>query len=659
MHKSFHVTSSFIYPLGVYFVPEGLHISVICEEKTDCGILLFDKNHKNGVKIPFLPEGRKGNIYAMLLQGYHVKDCSYLFYQGEELFQDPYAYALENERKYGEQKENPCRCKVALDAFDWEADKAPVIPFEESIFYMLHVRGFTKHRSSGVHAKGTYAGILEKIPYLKELGITAVILMPAYEFDEIMRKEKQPLSMEQAVLSYKEKPEDAKDQDADYRINYWGYQEGLYFLPKYAYSSKKDAVTEFKDMVKTLHQNGIEVLMQFYFPPTVGYMKMLDILKHWVLEYHIDGFHLMGANIPLQMFRKEPLFAETKLIGEKDDFSTSYKEDEDRNYQIDYRNFGYMNDSFLYDMRRLLKGDANMIESLVYHCRKNPIDRGIVNYIAKQDGFRLYDLVSYNHKHNEANGEDNQDGNPENFSWNCGVEGKSRKKNIMELRLRQMKNALTFVLLSQGAPLLYSGDEFANSQDGNNNPYCQDNSVCWIKWNHSKMGEELLSYTKELIALRKAHAILHMKTPLKGMDYLSCGYPDISFHGREAWMPSTSSESRCLGIMYCGDYAKNGDISNNRLLYIGINMHWTTQQFGLPQIPKGMEWFRVLSTEAKNPEDEIDLSTEQEALLHIQIPPRTIRIYGTRLEKSSKDRDGIDRTFRGKKNKSKEMQESS
>ena len=255
MQKTFHVATSSIYPLGVCFVPEGLHVSAVCEQKTECGIFLYDKKHKNGIKIPFPEEGRKGNVHSMLLKGYQDRNCSYLFYRGNELFQDPYAGAIVNERKYGEQKERPSRCKVLEHDYDWEADKTLAIPFEDSIIYLLHVRGFTKHRSSGVQAKGTYAGIVEKIPYLKELGITAVLLMPSYEFDEVFRTEKDLSGPEQLVIPCIERPE---NEETAKRLNYWGYQEGLYFLPKYTYSYAKDAVTEFKDMVKALHRNGIE-----------------------------------------------------------------------------------------------------------------------------------------------------------------------------------------------------------------------------------------------------------------------------------------------------------------------------------------------------------------------------------------------------------------
>ena len=226
MQKTFNVTTSSIYPPGVCFVPEGLHVSAVCEEKTDCGILLYDKKHKEGVKIPFPEEGRTGKVHSMLLKGYYDRNCSYLFYQGEELFQDSYARALVNERKYGESKETPVRCKVPAHDFNWENDRTLSIPFEESIFYLLHVRGFTKHRSSGVHAKGTYAGIVEKIPYLKELGITAVLLMPSYEFDEVFHSDRLPGQETSAVFS----PVVLGEKELTQRVNYWGYQEGLYFF---------------------------------------------------------------------------------------------------------------------------------------------------------------------------------------------------------------------------------------------------------------------------------------------------------------------------------------------------------------------------------------------------------------------------------------------
>ncbi len=620
MQKTFNVTTSSIYPPGVCFVPEGLHVSAVCEEKTDCGILLYDKKHKEGVKIPFPEEGRTGKVHSMLLKGYYDRNCSYLFYQGEELFQDSYARALVNERKYGESKETPVRCKVPAHDFNWENDRTLSIPFEESIFYLLHVRGFTKHRSSGVHAKGTYAGIVEKIPYLKELGITAVLLMPSYEFDEVFHSDRLPGQETSAVFS----PVVLGEKELTQRVNYWGYQEGLYFLPKYTYAASKDAVNEFKDMVKALHQNGIEVMMQFYFPPHISSVRIMEILKYWVSEYHVDGFWLMGVGLPMRMLCEEPLLAETKLLCDRgQSFSVEKHIGGDKRTRT-FRNHGVLNDAFLYDMRKLLKGDTDMIGRLISLCKENEEGRGIVNSIARQDGFRLADLVSYDNKHNEANGEFNQDGNDYNYSWNCGVEGRTRKKNILALRTKQMKNAMAFVLLSQGTPLIYSGDEFGNSQEGNNNPYCQDNPVCWIKWNLSRQGEELLAYTKELIHFRAKNPILHSEMPLRGMDYRSFGYPDISFHGKDAWRPETGSNSRSLGILYCCRYGALEE-EENHFFYIGINMYWDFYTFGLPQMPKEKAWVRLFTTD-----EQIVEEYGEDAPCNILVPPRTIVVYGTK-----------------------------
>lgn len=627
MQKAFQIEKTQAYPLGVCFWPEGMHISAVFEQtdlngvRQEIGVLLYDKRHKGGIKIPFPEENRTGSVYSMLLRDYQDRECSYLFYQGEHIFQDPYCRKLENSNRYGAVKKNLSKCKVQDSVYAWEGDTSLRTPYEDMILYSLHVRGFTKHRSSNVKCRGTYAGIVEKIPYLKELGITSLLLMPAYEFDELLVQENntQPMSMEQAVASYMQElpvQDDGAVQEITYKINYWGYQKGLYYIPKSGYAYSKDAVTEYKDMVKAMHQNGIEVLMQFYFPTDVSPIEMIDIMKYWVLEYHIDGFHVMGVNLPIELFMQEPLLAETKILTEQE-FHPQ------QNHSVGCRHLGRMTEGFLYDIRKFLKGDSNMMNPFLFYIRNNGSETGVVNYIAKWDGFRLADLVSYNHKHNEPNGEDNQDGTDYNCSWNCGAEGRSRKKNILELRTRQMKNAMTLLFLSQGTPLLYSGDEFGNTQEGNNNPYCQDNAVAWIKWNQMESGKELLAYTKMLIRLRKEHPILHSAAPLKGIDYLSCGYPDISFHGREAWRPDTGSASRSMGIMYCGYYGQIDGVKDDTLFYIGINMHWEVHNLGLPQPPKGKMWTLISSTFSKDDACSLTDGNAQE----IRIAPRTIEIY--------------------------------
>ncbi len=629
MKNQFKVTESRMEPMGVCFVEAGMHVAAAlpagenARTNTEFGIILYDRKHRDGLKVPFPKENRIGAVCSMLLKGYHDRNCRYLFYYGDRIFQDPYARAVEHTGKYGVPGEKMPKCRAAADEYEWNGDRPLNFSYAESIIYAIHVRGFTKHKSSGVSKKGTYAGILEKIPYLKELGITSLLLMPAYEFDEVLVNEAEtPMSMEQAVATYKQ-PLSSPEKQEVYRVNYWGYQKGLYRVPKSAYAYSKDAVTEYKDMVRELHKCGIEVMMQFYFPPDIRSTEILEILKFWILEYHIDGFHLMGVDIPMAMLASEPLFADTKILIDQNCMTGA----ESSGKTGTARNLGMMNDSFMYDMRKLLKGDDNMIGSFLFHIRNNSTQTGIVNYIAKWDGMRLNDLVSYERKHNEANGEQNQDGTDYNCSWNCGVEGKSKRKSVIELRNRQMKNALALLLLSQGTPLIYGGDEFQNTQEGNNNPYCQDNAVAWVKWNMSKSGAELQDYTRSLIMLRKNHSILHREKPLSGTDFLSCGYPDISFHGKEAWSPDTTPASRCIGVMFCGYYGKENEREERMSIYIGVNMHWETHILGLPKLPRGKMWTLLLSTGANDRENMQCTFQATGVKQELLIPPRTVLLY--------------------------------
>lgn len=643
MYREYKVTAAQVYPMGVSFRQDGLHIAAVCpqagcgEDFSWFGVILYDRRHRDGIRIPFPEESRVGSVCAMLLQGYQDRECRYLFYCNDRVWQDPYCRKMEHTGIYGRPKTDLPRCMVYEGDYDWQEDRPLNLPYEDMILYALHVRGFTKHRSSGVKHKGTYAGITEKIPYLKDLGITSVLLMPAYEFDEIMVREAPlaPQTMEQAAASYmlplqSETKEDGKPEESAFKINYWGYRKGFYYVPKSGYAHSRDPVTEYKDMVKKLHQSRLEVLMQFYFPPEIPPMEMLTVLKYWVLEYHIDGFHVMGVDLPISLFAKEPVLSQTKILTEQQ------YHPELSNAMAQTRRIGWMSEGFMYDMRRAVKGDEDIVNRLIFHVRNSASEAGIVNYIAKWEGMRLMDMVSYDRKHNEANGENNQDGTDYNCSWNCGAEGKSRRKHITELRMRQIKNALSLVFLSQGTPLIYSGDEFGNTQEGNNNPYCQDNALTWIKWNLMENGRELLDYTKMLISLRRSHPVLHSRTPLRGMDYLSCGYPDISYHGRDAWRPDTGPASRSIGIMYCGCYGEIQGQRDDTLFYIGINLHWRAQYFGLPQLPRGKEWTLYASSEHQEADSDKESQTDRdkesrdtasETIQEICIGPRASAIY--------------------------------
>lgn len=558
----------------------------------ECGVVLYDKEG-NCYRFPFQKEGRRGNLYGLKIDGEGLNNYFYNYYLGDRIVTDPYAWEIQGLEAWGEKRGRKTKGFLGKRDFDWQGDEPLMIPLNESIFYGLNVRSFTMHKSSGVRNKGTFEGVAEKIPYFRELGITALELMPCYEYDECMEEQKKPailpLSAAEPLKENSRKEEALEDQEGEkpIRLNCWGFQEGFYFAPKAAYSAGRSPVTSFKRLVRKLHQNGIEVIMQFYFPPQIGQMYMLEVIKYWVMEYHIDGVRLNGFHIPLRLIAEDAVLKNTKIW-------CSYVPGEELPVILNpsFKNFVTDNGNFRYDMRRFLKGDEGLINQALYYQRRNPKEHGVVNYMADYDGFSLYDSVCYERKHNEANGEDNRDGAEVNETWNCGAEGESRKKGIDQLRQRQIKNALSFVLLSQGVPFLFGGDEFACSRFGNNNSYCQDNETGWVKWRKTGFAKEILAYTKFLIRLRKSNGILHMKEELLVMDSIGCGYPDISYHGIEAWRPDLSYLSRIVGVLLCGKYSPEKGES----FYIACNMHWESHELALPKLSKSKKWTKIADT---------------------------------------------------------------
>ena len=574
---------------GVYPLNNGYDFCTESETAEKSGLLLYDQTGKT-TRIPFSKEGKRGTLYGIRIEGEKLPFTEYNYYTDEEVYTDPYAKRISGLESFGAFGETKRKTRGVLERneFDWEGDSPLAIPYQNTIIYGLNVRAFTMHKSSGVKHKGTFEGIIEKIDYLKELGITAVELMPAYEFDECMY-----LSAGKAGSMEEATPKCNIQKDGEKRINCWGYQEGFYFAPKTSYSAEDPAIS-FKKLVKALHINGIEIMMQFYFPPDLKQTYILDILRYWVIEYHIDGVKLCGFNIPFETIAKDPLLKETKVRSDYFPVEKLYKD----KVPV-YKNIAFENGNFRNDMRRFLKGDENLISQVIFYQRNNPADHAVINSLADYDGFSLFDCVAYERKHNEENGEANRDGTDNNFTWNCGTEGESRKKSIMELRCRQIKNALSFLFLSQGVPYLFSGDELANTRYGNNNAYCQDNDTWNIKWKTNKFSDEIFNFTRKLIAFRKSHPVLHLREQLKIMDSLGCGFPDISYHGMEAWRPDTSYISRMVGIMLCGKYVKDREDDS---LYIAYNMHWQSHDLALPKLPKGMKWQKIFSTSKENKE---------------------------------------------------------
>lgn len=554
-----------IYPLGALVLENGVNFSVAVEQGKKCELLLY----KAGGKSPFWniemkEEPNHGMLRAIQVEGLKPEEWEYNFrIDGAECL-DPYVRAVSGKKNWGEPLEEGKvpRGRIVVDDYDWEGDAPLQIPYEEVVAYSLHVRGFTKHSSSKVKNKGTFSGVIEKIPYMRHLGINQIHLMPIYEFEE----------------------------NGKYK-NYWGYGEAYWFAPKAAYAKSHDQVKELRDMVKSCHRSGIEVILNLPFTAEVSHSNIVECIHYYMLEFHVDGFIVNPCCTPFEELRKDPLLSNTKILRQKDDFQDI--------------------------MRRFLKGDEGMIDGVMWWLRHTTGKDGVFNYITSHTGFTLNDLVSYDRKHNELNGEKNQDGPDYNYSWNCGAEGPSRKKAVVELRKNQIKNACMLLLFAQGMPCIHAGDEFLNSQKGNNNVYCQDNETGWLNW--SKEGEEhwLFRFVRDLIAFRRKHPVLHCKEELAGIDRVASGVPDISYHGESAWQVPSEVSSRQLGIYYYGEAFE--DVS----CFVAYNMHWLAHSFALPALTKKKKWYLAVSTQDGVLEEEILLENQKEVI----VDERTICIF--------------------------------
>lgn len=579
-------------------------------------LLLYKRGTEHPVcEIPFPQQQLPGRLYSMKVKLPKPSEYEYNYQIGRTVITDPYAPGVAGRDQFGQPgnaSSHAIRGRIPGKKYDWKDDTLPELPYEDTVMYQLHVRGFTMQKNSGAQHRGTYRGIREKIPYLKELGVDQLRLMPAYEFNEIMavnQNTPEPLREVSDVAS-----------GSSRRINYWGYGPGFYFAPKASYASVPEhASEEFKDLIRACHSEKIEVIMEFYFDDQADFGMISACLEYWAKEYHIDGFAVMARDSIIAELGRMPLFADRKLI------CTWFPEDTlNHRKNTESRTLAESNDGFMNDCRRLLKGDENCLGSFSGRTRRNPKSHAVINYMTHHDGFTMHDLVSYDHKHNEANGQKGADGTDYNFSWNCGQEGSVRKKAILELRQRQMKNAYAMMLLSQGTPMLLSGDEFANSQDGNNNPYCHDSELTWVDWSKKRREQSLTDFVRKLIAFRKAHRILHMKQELYGSDMLSCGYPDLSFHGSNAWYGALEPVSRHIGCMYAQQYAGAAGF-----LYIAYNMHWEPHEFALPLLPKNTCWHSVIDTSRKESFIAGDEQTFYEKEKSFTVPPRTVMVLET------------------------------
>ncbi|MCR5107224.1 MAG: hypothetical protein K6B28_03595 [Lachnospiraceae bacterium] len=578
--NEFKVSKGIADEYGASVSEAGINFCFASSCCTTVFLCLYGKDHKLIKKIDMLPYKDVGDTYSVCISGMAPEDVFYTYEVDGRVTEDRYEKNALRLRKWGESRRSG---KINLSAiytddFDWGDDRPLNIPYEEVIAYELHVRGYTRHSSLKTVHRGTYLGLTEKTDHFREISVNQLILMPAYDFDEIDENKR---------------TEFLKEGDDPERINYWGFKAAAYFMPKPEFSYSDDFVNEFKTMVKSMHAAGIEVIMRFYFPDSVNRNLIIPCLKHWVIRYHIDGFFLMGEDIPMDLIATEPVLCNSKIYYRAFNKETIFG----KKYENVNRCLAKADDSFMNIARRFLKSDEDMLAAFTEANRYNPSDIRRINYITSYEGFTLNDLVSYDYKHNEANGEGNRDGTDYNYSWNCGYEGMSRKKSVRELRLKQMKNALMMLFLSRGVPVMLEGDEFMNTRGGNNNPYCQDNEISWVKRRSNREAEEFFDFVKRLSKLRREHPILHMSHEPGLIDSLSCGYPDLSYHSENAWYPRFSNHVRNVGVMYCGLYEKKKDGESDDFFYAGYNMHWEDHKYALPKLPEGLCWSLELSSD--------------------------------------------------------------
>jgi glycogen operon protein len=665
-HEGYKLRPGKPFPFGATFVPGGVNFSVFSRHAIACTLVLFEKGAKQPtVEIPFPDAYRIGNVYSMIVFDLDFENIEYGYrmegpfrpedgqrFDSTKILLDPYARAIGGRDTWrGDPNWDDVyhhRGRLVLDDFDWEGDRPLEYHPEDLIIYEAHVRSFTAHPSSKVKVRGTFAAIRSKIPYLKELGVNCIELMPVYEFDEYENSKPHP-------------------ETGELLVNYWGYSTVGFFAPKagFAATGKNGMqVDEFKTLVKELHKNGIEIILDVVFNhtaegnergPTISFRGLdnktyymltpegyyfnfsgtgntlncnnpivrsmvLDCLRYWAAEYHVDGFRfdlaaILGRdqngapllNPPLlETLAFDPVLAKCKLIAEAWDAGGLY--------QVGsfpaFGRWSEWNGKYRDAIRKLLKGDENMIGEVAQRIQGSPDlyaweGRGAkasINFITCHDGFTLRDLVSYDGKHNEANGENNNDGANDNQSWNHGWEGDTDDPAINALRERQMKNALAILMTSQGVPMLLMGDEVGRTQYGNNNTYCHDSELNWLDWDLLDRYAGLHRFTKHVVTFRRKHSVLRNAWHLRNTDYVGSGYPDISWHGERAWNPDWSAGSRRLAFMLCGKHARGGRVTDD-YLYVGINMHWDGCTFELPQLSDGRIWHVFANTSAPEPED--------------------------------------------------------
>ena len=676
--EGFKIRPGFFRMYGACVASNGVSFTINSHGATRCTLLLFKPQApKPYARIPFPDSYRIGDTYSMLVYDIKPDEFEYAFsfdgpyepakgllFNEENVLLDPYSRAVTGQRKWGEKPEGgkdfEYRARVVKSSFDWGNIKQLEQPFEDLVIYEIHVRGYTKDKSSGVSAPGTFAGLKDKIPYLKDLGINAVELMPIFEFDEM---------------------ESARVVDGVQLYNYWGYNTVSFFAPNTSYAFNEEhnhEGDELKSLIKALKENGIEVILDVVFnhtaegnemgpcfsfkgidnnayymlTPDAHYYNLsgcgnvmncnhpvvrsfiIDCLRHWAIEYRVDGFRfdlasILGrdqngapmANPPiLESLAFDPVLGKMKLIAEAWDAGGLYQVGSFPSWN----RWAEWNGRYRDDMRSFLKGDDGMAGNAITRITGSrdlysPESRGhkaSVNFLTCHDGFTLYDLYSYNEKHNEKNGWNNTDGDNNGHSWNCGAEGETDDPNVNGLRRRLIKNAFAALLCSRGPAMFFAGDEFCNTQFGNNNAYCQDNIISWLDWSRLEEFKEIHDFVRHMIQFRKEHPILRKMTKPS-----SCQFPEISVHNGTPFNASTDYKTKLIGIMYAG---RNEEDTEDDIVFYCMNAYWEPLVMQLPVLPNGKHWHVDTNTNAEYFDGEdFTEKTELLGVNTIRVPART------------------------------------
>ena len=638
---------------GAMMLPVGVNFTVHTHYGTSCTLLLF---HRDAVepyaRLPFPDAYKIGDVYSMIVFGLDIEEFEYAYrvdgpYEPENglvfnrnaILLDPYARSVAGQRLWGDRKLGGYHARVVRDVFDWGEMPQSTRTMSDLIIYELHVRGFTYHPSSGVTHRGTFAGLMEKIPYLKELGVNAVELMPIFEFDETMN---------------------SREAGGKTLYDYWGYNTVGFFAPNTSYISTDEynqEGTELKELIKAFHDNGIEVILDVVFNHTaegnelgptfcfkgfdnkVYYMLtpegnyynfsgcgntlncnnpivrllILECLRYWAVSYRIDGFRFDLASILgrhedgsplnnpplLELLATDPVLRNVKLIAEAWDAGGMYQVGKfpaskrwaewNGRYRDSIRSFLKGDSWCCWDAARSISGSGDLYGG--YYSDNNNNYAGYnscVNFLTCHDGFTLYDLYSYNEKHNEENGWNNTDGSNDNRSWNCGVEGDTDDPDVLSLRFRMMRNACAVLMCSRGTPMFFAGDEFGNSQSGNNNAYCQDNEISWLDWGLLEKNRDFFEFFKFMIHYRLKHPVIRKKLP----DAI-CGMAPLRTHCTNPEEADIPRDAMTFAVSFAG---YNTETGKDDLVYVAINTYWEDVRVMVPELSHHCAWYLSVNT---------------------------------------------------------------